>query len=710
MLEGLNENQLKAVTETEGKIRVAAGAGSGKTRVLAARYAYLVEEVGVDPANILCMTFTNKAAQEMRTRIGRMVSSGAHVNDFVCTIHGLCVKVLRREIHRLGYPRNFMIIDEEDAKSFARKAMQQLGIDRTETTVKKFLSAIGGAKSASRQGYVAMLASGNPLPSDSFGTYLQLQQRYFALDFNDLIFFTLYILNRFDDARDYWQNLIDYVEVDEAQDCNSSDWEIIGIMAERSGNIFIVGDPDQAIYEWRGARPDKFMEFDADSTIILDQNYRSSNYILKCANSIINHNSMRIKKDLRSDLGKGDKVVYFHGKSEKEESEWVASQIEEGIQHDNGYEDFAILYRASHLSRIFEQALISREIPYAVWGGIRFFERREIKDALSYLRLTSEGDDLSFERIANVPSRKLGEKSMEALRRIAEEENSGLFDALSRHLHEKPFADKPALRQFVSLISKARTLSAAESISSILEMLMKESGLLTLYRDDGDEDRLENLTELMASIKQYESTHSEDDISLADYLQDIALYTNADYKQDSHRVRLMTLHQAKGLEFKNVFIVGLTEGIFPSHRSIRERRQRGEEEERRLMYVGVTRGMKRVYLTESEGQNFAAKTSKYPSRFLSEIDSDAIEIIGEIDPALAEGTQNLVKEVSRETDTEPPSRFEPGNLVMHKLFGKGIVVENHPERSSCRVEFESRTVNLRYMALAVLGSRSPSES
>jgi len=710
ILDTLNPGQLKAVTEIEGRIKVVAGAGSGKTRVLAARYAYLVEEVGVDPACILCMTFTNKAAQEMKTRIGAYIRNSAHVNDFVCTIHGFCVKVLRREIHRLGLPKNFLILDDEDAKQLARKAMAAIGLDRTDTTVRKYLDMVGACKTRMREGYVPMFANPQAIPDNEFGSFIRLQLQYFALDFDDLIHFTLHIINKFDDAREFWQNSIDYVEVDEVQDCNDSDWEIIRLVANRSGNLFIVGDPDQAIYEWRGARPDRFVQFQADSTIILDRNYRSTPQILESANTIIANNRNRIPKNLIPNRKSGEKVIHFHAKSEEEETEWIADVIKSTHERGASFSDFAILYRASHTSRAFEQALIKAEIPYTVWGGIRFFERREIKDAISYLRLVASDDDLAFERVINIPSRKFGEISLNRLRNIAAEKGVSLFEALASSLSRKEFAGKKPLRDFVTLISEFRTARFTLPISDILDGILEKSGLKKLYRDDGNEDRLENLTELIASIKQYEDRHRDDDILLDEYLQDIALFTNADYVKDDHKVRLMTIHQAKGLEFPYVFITGMTEGIFPSHRSIRERRKRGEEEERRLMYVGLTRGMKFVALTESEGHNYSAGTSKYPSRFLEEIGAENLETIGEIDPTLAEGTKRLVKEITNEISAPSPTLFMPGNKVTHKLFGNGIILENHPERSSCRVDFGNKIINLRYSALTPRHTITASES
>lgn len=725
---GLNARQREAVEDTEGRVRVVAGAGSGKTRVLATRYAFLVEDIGVDPANILCMTFTNKAAQEMKQRIGSLLKDTAHVNDFVCTIHGFCVKVLRREIYRLGFPRNFNIVDEEDAKSFAKQVMKDLGMDRTTITVKQFLSHIAYKKGElGAGGYIPLLLPGGMdklTPEEEEGrrnllAYLRMQMKFLALDFDDLIYATLYILETFADARKYWQNELDYVQVDEVQDCNDTDWAIINIVSERCGNLFIVGDPDQAIYEWRGAKPDYFVDFPADTTIVLDENYRSTPNILDVANSVINHNHNRIPKNLRTRKSPAGRVLHLHAPSEPEEAEWVAERIRKLSEGGEPFSGMAILYRASHLSRAFEQALIKAEVPYTVWGGVRFFERKEIKDALAYLRLAANpADDMAFERIVNVPSRHFGEATLGRLKAVAEALGKPLFTTLVENIDNKEFA-RTGARDFTYLIEKYRVLSRAEGskVSDLLEGLLTDSGLKESIRKDMDEDRLQNINELLASIKLYEHTH-EDDLPPAPatedeapmsmlelYLQDVALYTNADYRNDSHTVRLMTIHQAKGLEFPYVFVVGLTEGIFPSHRSIRERKLKGLEEERRLMYVAVTRGEKAVVLTESEGYDFNSGQAKYPSRFLTEIGEGLVEVEGDIDEALLKGTAKLVRKLDNEIyadefiDANDGDEFAPGTAVLHSRFGRGTVIENNPERGSARVDFGSRTVNLRYSAL-----------
>ena len=701
----LNNKQAEAVRATEGHVRIVAGAGSGKTRVLAHRYAYLVNELGIDPANILCMTFTNKAAKEMKSRIGKMVHA-AHVNDFVCTIHGFCVKVLRREIHRLGYPKNFIIVDEEDAKSMAKQMMEERGLDRTATTVKQVLDNLQNYKFHSfykyPMSYIDAVILNKKAPEEEINDIerlIQLQMKAFSLDFNDIILFTLYIFKHFNDALEYWQNQLEYIMVDEVQDCSSTDWEIINTIAHKHKNLFIVGDPDQSIYEWRGAKPQLFINFSAETDIILNENYRSTPDILNVANSIISKNFNRIPKDLFTQRPHDQIAIHYHAKSEKEESDWIAKQIIQMIEKECKYNDIAILYRASFQSREIEQALLREHIKYVVWGGIRFFERKEIKDALAYLKLVAYQDDISFIRVINTPSRKFGKAKLAKLQSIAQTENTSLFTSLKNHLSEKDFNKEPIIA-FVQLIDDCIEVKNHTKISDLLEYLLLESGLKDLLREDEDEERLENVQELASSILHYEKVNENEEISLDTYLQDIALYTNADYKDDGETVKLMTIHQSKGLEFPYVFIIGVTEGIFPSHRAMRERKKAALEEERRLMYVAITRAEKAVFLTESEGFNFTIKKPRYPSRFLEEIDKNYIKVDGDISPDIWNLAKIYINEINQEIaenedGDEENGSLQPGNTVTHKIFGKGTVLEYNKERDSYTIDFNGSTRTIR---------------
>lgn len=692
IFDDLNNKQKDAVEATEGKVRVIAGAGSGKTRVIAYRYAYLVNELGIDPGNILCMTFTNKAAQEMKNRISTLVHRG-NVNDFVCTIHGFCVKFLRKEIHRIGYPKNFIIMDTEDAKHVALQVMEEMHLDTRKTTVKNFLENVGYQKRVTPNYYIERIILPNSPQIeakriDTFTRYVQYQLKSFALDFDDIIQFALYIMENFNDALKYWQEKMNYVMVDEVQDCSSSDWKIINYLYPKYGNLFVVGDPDQCIYEWRGAKPDSLICFRPDTDIILNQNYRSTPNVLDVANSIIAHNENRIPKDLFTLQPTSRMAVHYHAQSELEEANWIANQIDCLVKEGADYSDFVILYRASYLSRIIEQALVKKQIKYAVWGGIRFFERKEIKDCISYLRLVALKDDISFRRIVNTPSRKFGKVSMSRLQGFAETEGGTLFETLYRHKDDN-FFKKDTIKGFIQLIHDCTEYAKFSSVSELLDFILKESGLDEMYRVEGENERLDNIAELKQSIKEYEQSNiNEEDNSLETYLQDIALYTNADYKNDKATVKLMTIHQAKGLEFPYVFICGLSEGIFPSHRTIRERRKEGEEEERRLMYVAVTRAEKALFLTESAGFSYPNHEEKYPSRFLAEIKDSLIDLQGNITPQIRAGLLKITQMVVDKLNNEIyPKEFKIGSIVEHKVFGKGEILEQ-TQGGSYKVHFK----------------------
>ena len=700
----LNDKQQHAVEATEGRVRVVAGAGSGKTRVIAHRYAYLVNDVGISPGNILCLTFTNKAAQEMKRRISGMVDRGS-VNDFICTIHSFCAKFLRKEIYRIGYPKNFTIIDEEDAKQLAKQAMIEFDIDRKKITAERFLKGVAALKGYEPTHYIQkhLLPNSSSFSPDATVRYLRLQLKHFALDYDDLLYFTLYILNHFPDARKYWTEKLNYLMVDEVQDCTGDDWKLLHALTQHHGNLFVVGDPDQAIYEWRGANPKIFVDFKAKTDIILNQNYRSTPDILDVANRIIENNKNRVPKDLFTVKLNERQPVHLHSKSEKEEADFIAARIEEGIKDGMSPNHFAILYRSSFLSRQIETALLKRKIPYTVWGGVRFFERKEIKDVLSYLRLVAnEEDDISFRRIINLPARKFGDTSLKTLVSISEEEGLPLMTALRRHIGEKPF-NKPSLMQFIQLIDGARERISLMRVSDLADWVLKESGLGDVYRNDEEEERLENIAELINSMKEFEAGRiDEGDADLISYLQEVSLYTNVDRTIESEKVRLMTIHQSKGLEFPEVFVIGLTEGVFPNHRSIRERREDGEEEERRLMYVAVTRAEKMLWLCESEGYMHDSGAMKYPSRFLSEVPDWMLKLEGVLDPSLMEGTKQMVAMLREELGGNAEKPLEAGTRVSHKIFGEGIIEAYDASSKSYRVRFGDSTRNLLLRVLTIL--------
>ena len=700
LFQGLNYQQQEAVLATEGRIRVVAGAGAGKTKTLAHRFAYLVNELGISPAHILCLTFTNKAANEMRQRIKKMVDE-ENVNDFISTIHGFCVKILRRDIHRLGFTNKFIILDEEDRKTIAKQIFEELGVERGELTVKEILKEVADAKSLG--GYITQFmlpdSPKGPINDENrkLAIYTAKQLKTFSLDFNDLVHFALYLLETYDDVREHWQEEIEYIMLDEAQDCSLNDWKIVETIAEKNKNLFIVGDPDQAIYEWRGASPKYFVDFANDRTIILNQNYRSTPNILNVANSIIKNNVDRVEKDLFTAREEGKTVIHFHGKSEIEEMQWISKQIREAHEAGVAYKDFCILYRATSMTRQLEQELMKQDIRYKIYGGIRFYERKEIKDALSYLRLIEQNDDISFLRVINEPSRKMGKVFVEKIEDYAKERNLSLYDAL-KEMVDCDIVTKETAVEFINTIQAAKNWQYKLSISDLLEYILLESGYTEMLRFESDKERLENLEALKHAIEYYEKANANEDISLTTFLQDIALYTNTDEEMSSDVVKLMTIHQSKGLEFPFVFVIGLYEGGLPNYRAIRIRKREAIEEERRLVYVAVTRAENALFLTESEGFDYASNTYKYPSQFLSEIKRDLFITEGKMDEELWKESGKFMQEYMQPR-YEDQIIFNVNQYVEHKIFGIGRILQVFNNGESYKVHFEDKTRTLQFSFL-----------
>ena len=509
--------------------------------------------------------------------------------------------------------------------------------------------------------------------------YLKIQKKNYALDFEDLMCFAVHILSNNVDVLEKWQKRLHYIMVDETQDNSEKQWRFVDLLSGINRNLFVVGDPDQSIYEWRGAKPEILVGFNNShspcETIILNQNYRSSEKILNVANSIIINNKVRVSKDMYTNNKLVSKVIHFHAKTDFDESRWVVQQIKEKINNGNNISSFAILFRASFISRPFEQALIENEIPYVVYGGIRFFERKEIKDSLAYLKVIGIGDDISFLRIINTPNRKLGKVFTNKIRELSETEGIPLYETLKNHINERDF-NKPNAVSFVNMIETLRKKSTTLRISDLLQIVLEKSLLLESIRLDGDQERLENIEELMQSIKSYESSKTnEEEVTLIQYLQDIALYTNIDYKNDTNFVKLMTIHQSKGMEFGVVFVVGMSEGIFPSHRAIRDRKLPALEEERRLAYVAITRAEKELYLTESEGFNYETG-SKYPSRFIYEIKEGLLNVEGNISQEIMQGCKDLIRRIDIEL-LGAKQKINISDKVIHPIFGEGEVRAIH---------------------------------
>jgi len=696
LLTTLNQGQQAAVTATEGFIRVIAGAGAGKTKALAHRYAYLVKTGGIHPRNILCVTFTNKAAGEMKRRVRSLVGDG-YDTSLITTYHGFCVRVLRADIDKLFYPKNFVILDRADQKTILEEIYDELELKLDYASFQKILQKISLSKAD--PAYVAAMT--NPAyvykeaPADTDARILQMyqqrQKKVFGLDFDDLVNFTFHIFATHADVLEKWQEQLHYIQVDEFQDSSNREMRLLDMLCATNGNLFVVGDPDQNIYEWRGARVEILVDFDqhyADTqTIILNQNYRSTPQILAVANSLIEKNKVRVKKDLFTQNPEGSAVVHLHAKDEMAETEWIVQQIKNVASNGRKFGDIAVLYRASFLSRYIEQALLTADIPYQIWGGVRFFDRQEVRDMLAYLRLVVFRDDISFLRVVNVPARRIGKTRTAFLRKYAEENQMSLFDALKANLDTSNFKSTGA-KEFVELIERYENLVlnggvCAMQPSQLLQKIMADSGYEALTRQRGDMERLENLAELYKTVVEYERGFGEN-VTVEQYLAAITMQQDEDLDDERDAVRLMTIHAAKGLEFPYVFVVGLNEGVFPSGRTLEERAQAGLEEERRLCFVAVTRAREKLFLTESEGFSHAGGAAKLPSRFLFDVDEELIMRVGNI-PA------SLMEEMRRKVGAGfggGSGRYKIGSRVGHPLFGDGTVTAVNEARGVYDITFD----------------------
>lgn len=701
----LNESQMQAVTATEGYIRVIAGAGTGKTKALTHRYAYLINELGISPSNILCITFTNKAANEMKKRIKAMLGEEFDTS-FVATLHSFCTRILREEITKLFYPDNFIVLDHVDQKKILEEVYDELGIKMDTASFKFMIDQIRYYKNLIT--YVGYLSDPNfdynTLTSDRktdeiIFRYIKKQRKYFGLDFFDLINFTIYLFEKYPDVLLKWQKRLCYIMVDEFQDITAKEFKLIRRLSEYNRNLFVVGDPDQNIYEWRGANMGVIVDFESwlnnpcfenqlqlrAQDIVLSRNYRSASPILQVANSLIRKNRNRVEKDLYTQRDGGEAVQYLHAKNDKEEIKFICERIKNHKQNGGRYSDYAVLYRSNYVSRFVEQGFLAENIPYAVYGGVGFYERAEIKDVLSYMRLVDRtDDDLSFLRIINIPRRKIGKVKLQALKGYAEQNGTSLYDALKALCDTELFKGCKA-KSFVQAMEALRVCADEASVSELLQKILTVTGYELYIRESGDIDRLDNVTELLRSIVTQETEFGEP-LTLSTFLQNITLLRDSDVEDKSDCVKIMTVHTAKGLEFDHVCIVGLTEGIFPSARSLEERKNEALEEERRLMFVAVTRAKKTLCLTESEG--FGVKGfSKVPSRFVSDIDASLLQVIGNV-PDEIKAEQRLQTKAFDKIETEV---YKVGDQIRHKVFGEGIVEQVDEQTKTYHIRFVNGT-------------------
>lgn len=698
ILQGLNEEQLKAVTATEGFIRVIAGAGSGKTRALSCRFAYLVNEVGILPGNILCVTFTNKSANEMRQRIHKL--TGDNDTGYINTFHSFCVSVLQEDSNAIQYPRSFLVLDNSDIDSMLGIIYEERGLTLRDMTFSKardmieirkiikepdyYLDIITISLDTLRQKYEKATS-----PSDIiFYGYLYQEKKCFGLDYNDLIKFALYIFEQNEEIKLKWQKRLEYIMIDEFQDIDELQYRLMKVLCDYHKNLFVVGDPDQTIYTWRGANVKYLMDFDKEfpnvQTIMMMKNYRSTPQILSVANSLIDKNEHRIKKELIPTLPDGSGVVYSHSRTSEEEALWIAKEIERLHHSGAAYRDIAVLYRAHYITRTIEEAFLKEKIPYTIYSGIQFFNRMEIKDALSYLRMIVYKDDLSFMRIVNVPKRNIGKRRINFLQDYAEQNKCSLYEALNRSIDNEIFRGTKA-KGFIKLIEEFAENYEQRQISEILSAILNESKYEEMLRTEGSQERLDNLAELKQSIYEYETSCGEE-CTLEHYLAHIALFTNSDADETADKVKLMTVHTAKGLEFPYVFLCGMNEGIFPSKKT---NTLPDMEEERRLAFVAITRAEKKLYISEAEGRNFDG-SMRYPSRFILDIDSSLLGYTEELSEELIADAKLYIdiRNNCMRSDDEK-SIFEIGQRVKHKLFGEGTIIDIDTAQTAYIVQFDN---------------------
>jgi DNA helicase II / ATP-dependent DNA helicase PcrA len=704
LLNGMNPQQAEAVKATEGPLLIMAGAGSGKTRVLTHRIAYLMVEKGVNPYNILAITFTNKAAREMKDRINNILG-GASEDIWISTFHSMCVRILRRDIDRIGMNRNFTILDSTDQQSVIKSILKDKNIDPKKFDARSILGSISSAKnelitpeefSKTAGGYYDQVVS------DVYTEYQKRLRKNQALDFDDLIMTTIHLFQRVPEVLEFYQRKFQYIHVDEYQDTNKAQYMLVKLMASRFQNLCVVGDSDQSIYRWRGADIANILSFEKDypraNVILLEQNYRSTKRILQAANEVIQKNSNRKPKNLWTENHEGEKISYYRADSEQTEAQFVTGKIKEMV--DSGkrkYSDFAILYRTNAQSRVMEEVLLKSNIEYSIVGGIKFYDRKEIKDILAYLRLIANpDDDISLQRVINVPKRGVGATSIDKIARYAADHDISMFSALEEadFIGLSPKITK-AVIEFKEMVKGYTGMQEYLSVTELVEEILEKSGytdMLKAEKSIESQSRLENLDEFLSVTKSFEQ--SNDDKSLVAFLTDLALVADIDKldedDQPKDSVILMTLHAAKGLEFPVVFLMGMEEGVFPHSRSLMEEDEM--EEERRLAYVGITRAEEELYMTNAQMRTLFGQTKMNPvSRFISEIPADLLDdVMAESkskgpfsspfgraaggSPSRPAPRKPVTRPVVQKTTGGEAVSWQVGDKASHKKWGTGTVV------------------------------------
>lgn len=647
LLQGMNARQAEAVEATEGPLLIMAGAGSGKTRVLTHRIAYLIEEKEVNPWNILAITFTNKAAREMRERA---INLNPRAQDsLIATFHSMCVRILRRDADHIGYNRNFTIVDPGEQRTLMKRILKELNVDPKQFTERTILGTISNSKN---ELVTAEIYEKNAddlytnIVAKAYKRYETELKRSESMDFDDLIMNTILLFDKNPDVLAYYQGKFQYIHVDEYQDTNHAQYQMVQLLAKRFKNLCVVGDADQSIYGWRGADMQNILDFEKDypqaKVVLLEENYRSTKTILQAANEVINHNKNRRPKELWTQNADGEMIVYNRSGDEREEANFVAGQINyEQDQHNRSYADFAVLYRTNAQSRAIEEALLKSNIPYTMVGGTKFYSRKEIRDVVAYLNVIANSrDNISFERIVNEPKRGVGPKALETLRDFATQQNSSLLDA-SRDVTLSQLKGKAAAELFnlahvlLNLADDVDQFTITELVAAVLEKTGYRQALAVQTTSLEAQNRLENIEEFLTVTQNFDKKEAEAPAAeeagldkLSRFLNDLSLVADTDSYEETAQVTLMTLHAAKGLEFPVVFLVGMEEGVFPLSRQAEDEDEL--EEERRLAYVGITRAEAVLYLTNASTRMLFGRTSyNQPSRFLREIDDSLLTYTGQ---------------------------------------------------------------------------------
>jgi len=698
ILSGLNEQQREAVTTTEGYVRVIAGAGSGKTRALSHRFAYLVQEVGILPSAILCVTFTNKSANEMRQRIRRL--TGDNDTGYISTFHSFCVTVLQEDSHVVQYPKSFLVLDNSDIDEMLKIVYEERGLTLRHKTFAQARDMIEIYKLQKEPDYyehmIAMsldrlreLYMDAEDPDDIiFRGYLYQQKKCFGLDYNDLIKYTQHIFTIDEGIRQKWQQRLEYIMVDEYQDIDQLQYDLMKTLSAYHKNLFIVGDPDQTIYTWRGASIRFILDFEQDfygaRTVMMNTNYRSTPQVISVANALISANHSRVPKNLTPTLPDGVPVVYHHARTTEAEARWIAERIRELETSGAPLGDITILYRGHYVSRPLEEVFLKEQLPYRIYSGVPFFSRMEVKDALSYLRLIAFKDDLSFLRVVNQPKRNIGERRMRFLQGYAAQHGCTLYAALERTIDDDIFKNTGA-KKFLSMIEHFSVSYAEMPASELLSAVLDASGYEEMLRTEGSQERLDNLAELKQAMHEYEVSCGEES-TLTSYLSHIALMTNQDADTGKNAVKLMTVHAAKGLEFPHVFLCGMSESVFPSKRTATAE---GMEEERRLAFVAVTRARQTLYISDAEGRN-PDGSFRVPSRFIMGIDRKLLEYTAELpDSLVREAEWRIRGSEAALAQAGAAPRFMVGDRVLHAIMGTGQVIGIDEEKSVYTIQFDA---------------------